>query len=225
MAKENEHGRIIAAAAKAALLPLGCHRHGRSRVWIADQGFWIIVIEFQPSGFAKGSYLNVGAMWLWYVKDHWTFDYGNRVADFEAFQSAVQFTPLAESLAARAAQEVQALRQKFSSLSDVAGHLTAHVADPEQPQWWPTYHAAVAAGIAGDVTTSKQLFRRIEECSAACDWQRKLQSDSSVLAEQLDRATKFHASVLAVVEQSRALLGLPPNLDNLEANVMPQAPR
>ena len=34
---QNEHGKLIASAAKAALEPLGCVRKGRSRVWYADR--------------------------------------------------------------------------------------------------------------------------------------------------------------------------------------------
>ena len=79
MAKQNEHGRLIAAAAKAALAPLGCKRKGQSRFWYSDQRFWIISIEFQPSGWAQGSYLNVGENWLWYPGAFWGFSYVYRL--------------------------------------------------------------------------------------------------------------------------------------------------
>ena len=75
MPKQNEHGRLIAAAAKAALAPLRCKRVGQSRFWYSDEGFWTVSIEFQPSGWAKGSYLNVGANWLWYPKSGWGFSH------------------------------------------------------------------------------------------------------------------------------------------------------
>jgi hypothetical protein len=39
MSTQNEHGKLIAAAAKKALLPLGCVRKGQSRVWYSDQRF------------------------------------------------------------------------------------------------------------------------------------------------------------------------------------------
>src|SRR6202000_1719294 len=39
-------------------MPLGLERRGRSRTWIDDQRWYAIVVEFQPSGFSKGSYLN-----------------------------------------------------------------------------------------------------------------------------------------------------------------------
>ena len=100
MAKQNEHGRLIAAAAKAALAPLGCRRVGQSRTWISDQRYWLIVIEFQPSGWSKGSYLNVGAMWPWYARKGLFFHAGYRVADFIPFENREQFGPLIMGLAA-----------------------------------------------------------------------------------------------------------------------------
>src|SRR2546426_11816134 len=106
MGKPNEHGRLIAAAAKTALLPLGCRRKGQSRLWYSDQRFWIISIEFQPSAWSKGSYLNVGAAWLWHARTGFGFDAGYRVADFISFESQEQFAPLIEQMAARASQEV-----------------------------------------------------------------------------------------------------------------------
>ena len=61
MSADSQHNRIIARAAKRRLEPLGCLQKGRSRTWIDDHGWWIGVVEFQPSGWSKGSYLNVGA--------------------------------------------------------------------------------------------------------------------------------------------------------------------
>src|SRR4051812_24961685 len=108
MTQQNEHGRLIAAAAKAALSPLGCKRKGQSRFWYSDQHFWVVSIEFQPSGWAKGSYLNVGAHWLWYSNRNWGFSEEARVEDlgFTRFENVEQFRPLIAAMATRAAEEV-----------------------------------------------------------------------------------------------------------------------
>lgn len=123
MAHTNEHGRLIAAAAKAALVPLGCVRKGQSRVGYADQRFWVIAIEFQPSGWSKGSYLNMFVAWLWKESRGYSIHY--RPTEFIPFESAEQFTPLITSMAAIAAIEVQKLRDKFKSFSIILEHLNA----------------------------------------------------------------------------------------------------
>jgi hypothetical protein len=40
------------------------------------------VVEFPPSGWAKGSYLNVAAHWLWIEQDYLSFDYLGRREPF-----------------------------------------------------------------------------------------------------------------------------------------------
>jgi len=113
MAKASEHGRIIAAAAKAALAPLGCTRRGQSRIWQDDLRYWAINVEFQPSGWSKGSYLNIHVAWLWTVTHGYQFSY--RAGSFVAFETVEQFTPLVTQLAAVAEAEVQKIRARFKT--------------------------------------------------------------------------------------------------------------
>jgi hypothetical protein len=213
MSETTEHGRQLASAAKSSLLPLGCKRIGRSRTWIADQRFWVIVIEFQPSGFSKGSYLNVGACWLWYTKNYWSFDHGGRVEPFTTFRDEDQFAAVAKKLAMRAAEEIRTLRKTFASLSDIARQITP----APNARAWPLYHAAVAAGLAGNIATSERLFKRLIEEPVNTEWEKKLQADSAELAQTLPDAARFRAAILTIIQQSRGLLGLPPDPNCLDA--------
>jgi hypothetical protein len=217
MAKQNEHGKLIAAAAKAALLPLGCRRKGQSRCWFSDERFWCIFIEFQPSGWSKGSYLNAAATWLWHTHPFWTFDgtyhpprNGYRVpgAGFIDFQSAEQFTPLIAEMAALAAREVIALREKFKSFDLIYEHLLGRAVR----DGIPVYHAAVAAGLVGDITSARQLFRRLEEwCTDGYGHQLQLKANSAELAQLIEEPARFRAAVLANIENRRRCLCLPPD--------------
>jgi hypothetical protein len=99
------HSKIIAQAAKETLSPLGVFQKGRSRTWIDDRGWWIVVVEFQPSSWSRGSYLNVGAMWLWHEKDYFSFDFGSRIARFVRYSDERQFMPEAMKLATQAREE------------------------------------------------------------------------------------------------------------------------
>jgi hypothetical protein len=207
MVFEGVHGRQISIAAKSILAPLGCKRIGRSRTWIADQRFWAVLIEFQPSSFSKGSYLNVGASWLWYAKPYWSFDYGNRIEKFAPFVNERQFAGVAEKLATRAAEEVRILRNKFASISDIA----RYIAPDAHARYWPLYHAAVAAGLAGDVAASERFLNRLIEDFPAAEWQAKLRIDSAALARTLPDIVRFRGAILAIVQESRALHGLAPD--------------
>jgi len=214
MAKHSDHNKLIADAAKTALASLSCQRKGRSRIWISDQRYWVIQIEFQPSGWGKGCYLNVGAAWLWYARKGLPFNVGYRVADFIPFESPEQFAPLITEMAARAAQEMLALRAKFKTFEDIRHYLVSHITH----DGWPVYHAAIATGLAGDIVSSNEFFRRIETWrTIGFDWKEKLKSDSALLARLLGDPAAFRGAMLRVIEQCRALNGLPPDPDCLES--------
>jgi hypothetical protein len=211
MAKVNEHGQIIAAAAKRALEPLGLKRKGRSRLWYADQRFWVISVEFQPSGWSKGSFLNVGIRWLWHPGRG--LDLSDRPVDFVPFESAEQFTPLIKGMAARASQEVEILRDRFKSFADIYRYLIAHATR----DGWPVYNAAVAAALAGDDEISHRFFQQMQGWQTyGYDWELELKADSAALAALLSNPEKFRSKVLGVIERKRALMKMPPDPDCLE---------
>lgn len=205
-------GRQLAAAARRILSPLGCKQIGRSRTWIADQRFWVIVIELQPSSFSRGSYLNVGVSWLWYAKGYWSFDHGCRVEGFHPFRDEHQFANEAEELMLQAAEEVHTLRTRFASLPSIARELTPK----SDTSAWPVYHAAVAAGLAGDVVAARRLFNRLIREPPTAEWHQKLHMNGMELTQTLADRDGFRQAVLAVIQESRALHHLPPDPACLE---------
>ena len=212
MAKQNDHSRLIDAAAQAALVPLGCRRKGQSRLWYSDQRFWVISAEFQPSAWSKGSYLNMGARWLWHRASG--IDLSYRPLGFIAFETTEQFTPRIHEMAARAAEEVLAIRQRFRTLANIYRYLI------ERPlrDGWPTYHAAVAAGLVGDFARAKNLFDQMKQWTTdGYDWQYSLKTDSSALSGLLDHPKTFRSAVLAIIDERRKLMGLPPDPTCLDA--------
>ncbi|MGD1038999.1 MAG: hypothetical protein ABR878_17950 [Roseiarcus sp.] len=214
MATQNEHGRLIAAAAKAALSPIGCTRCGQSRVWLSDQRYWAIMIEFQPSGFSKGTYLNVGASWLWYERPGMAFNVGYRVAgaDFIPFQNAAQFGPLVEKMAARAAEEVLAMRVRFSSIAAISRYLC----EREFTEAAQIRHTAIAAALNGEFDGSRRFFQQIQTCPIHFDVNAKIHSDAAAVAALLDDPAQFRSAVRRIIDARRAQARLPPLADCLE---------
>lgn len=211
MAKVNEHGRIIAAAAKAALGPLGLRRKGQSRIWYSDQRFWVIFVEFQPSGWSKGSYLNIGIRWLWHAESG--IDQWDRPVDFVPFENAEQFAPLMKDMAARAAQEVEIRKDRFKTFADICQYLVARATRDS----WPVYNAAIATGLAGDEEISRRFFQRMKDWETyGYDWELQLKADGAALGALLFDPEKFRAKVLSIIERKRALMKLPPDPNCLE---------
>lgn len=200
-----QHSRMINAAARTVLRPLGCVQKGRSRIWIDDQVWWIGVVEFQPSSGRKGSYLNVGACWLWHEKDFLSFDAGHRVGTFHEFIDEEQFSAEATLLARRAAQEVLALRDRFPSIAHALAWTTANAS----PTLWNTYHSAVLAGLAGEVERSGLLFTEVIADPNDVPWAVELKQRVVGLLHCLESGAGFEQEIAATVGRTRIALGLP----------------
>lgn len=211
MASINEHGRLIATAAKTALLPLGCKQKGQSRFWYSDQRFWLVAIEFQPSGWSRGSYLNVGPKWLWNEQAGITYP-SYRAADFVPFESIEQFKPRVEEMAQLAAKRVLELRMQFRLLRHIHRWLVTHATR----EGLPIYEAAVAAALVGDYPGARQLFERIGRWTTDdYDWQLRLKADSARLTGLLSTPKQFRSAIVDLIERQRALIGLPSDPDCL----------
>lgn len=199
-----QHTRLINTAAKAALAPLGCIQKGRSRTWLDDHGWWVGVVEFQPSSHSKGSYLNVGACWLWYEKDHLSFDAGHRMEAFQPYSDDAQFAAAATTLAERASQEVTALRERFASPALVQAW---HEASPSA-SFWTHYHRAVAAGLAGNIDQSRHAFAAVIANTDDRTWAIEAKRRAAELMRCLEVGDGFEAEIMNTVRRTRALLKL-----------------
>ena len=206
MAKSSAQNLIIAKAAKTALKPLGCQQKGNSRIWFDDHGWWLTLIEFQPSAWGKGSYLNVGAMWLWHAQDHWSFHNGYRVEGFQPNQDESQFVIAAGHFAKRAADEVLACRKKFSLLPAVAKYLCGI----ENKTEWDHYHAAIALALSGAQGRAAVELSAVLQTPVHAPWVEALQDKAKALFTQESCPKLFHKAVYSEIAKARRLLKLPP---------------
>lgn len=163
-------------------------------------------MEFQPSSWASGSHLNVGAMWLWQEKGYLSFDVGYRVEEFSEFCSEAQFGVVARSLSERAAHEVARYRRLFPSIYGVCSYYSRH----SPVELWPTFDAAIAFAIAGDIGAAKRLFgKAIRGEQDDRDWVKAARAKASNLCAIVDDAPRFRITVEATVHRTRELLKLP----------------
>jgi hypothetical protein len=201
-----DHNQLIARASKAALAPLGCKQKGRSRIWFADHGWWLAVIEFQPSSWGKGSYLNAAAMWLWNAKDHWSFDEGGRIEAFRDFRTKEQFSKVAEHLAASAAAEVASLRGRFPSIEAVA----AHQERKQKTGIWDHYHAALSCALVGRTAYARSQFEEVALTQAHAPWVADIQAKAEAFSKVASSVDDMRRAVAEEVIAARALLKLSP---------------
>ncbi len=197
-------------SARTTLKPLGVVQQGRSRTWVDDHGWWIVNVEFQPSGFSAGSYLNVGVQWLWRILKARSFMLGHRVEDFCPYLNEDQFSTEADRLADSAASEVQRYRALFPSVSAVADYfLRVGGGDPEHLAPADRYHVGVALGLVGQ---SKEAGRYLDSYRWVDDdrpWAVAERAQASRLRELLADGSSFQSAVIEIVTAMRATLKLP----------------
>lgn len=199
------HSQLLTVAAKNVLRPMGMSQKRRSRIWPDDHGWWLCVVEFQPSGWSRGSYLNVGCMWLWNVKDYISFDEGCRVEEFRAFLSETQFEAFARSLAERAVNEVVRYRKLFPTI--VCSHYDG--------QWrsglWPTFHSGVTCGLSGKPEDAQQRFQQlIDSTGDGRPWALNMQAEARRLRDIACDTAQFRDVVTSMIHRARELQKLPP---------------
>lgn len=61
----SDHNTLITRTAREHLAPCCFFQAGRSRMWLQDNGWFMVKAEFRPSGFSKYSALSMGLHFLW----------------------------------------------------------------------------------------------------------------------------------------------------------------
>lgn len=107
------HSRIIATAARAELASLGFQRKGRSRLWLADRGYWLNVVEFTPSRWSKSVSLMNAAHWLWVGAGFMSFNETISSNCYAEFETEDQFRGAASEIAKVARANALALEGRF----------------------------------------------------------------------------------------------------------------
>jgi hypothetical protein len=197
-----DHNKIIATVAQKTLKPLGLVRDGHSRVWRDDRGWWGIIVEFQPSGWSKGCYLNVGACFLVYESQHFSFDVGHREKPFAEATNEVRFTREIQKMADHAAKRILELRNIFRTPKAANSYFKENIIAGNQ-----LTNAAMIAIIANDLARARKLADLI--CST--DMNNKIGFGTRQRFLELQRLFKQPArlmeSVLGIVMRTRAMVG------------------
>lgn len=211
MAAESAHNKLLAAAGRDVLRPMGLRQKGRSRIWLDDCAWWVGVVEFQASSFSRGTYLNVGAMWLWRRADHVRFEVGHRVegVGFVEYVDDAQFAPEARRLAELAASRIRDLRDEFPTVHAATDYLLGD--DPASGL--PAFNAGIACAIVGADRAAVELFRSLHASEVGWwnDLVRLARSYADLLNSSAGR-TDFLREIRDTVRASRAAIGLDPDI-------------
>ena len=195
-----DHNKLIAQVAKQTLLPAGLKRKGKSRLYYDDNGWWCTIVEFQPSGFSKGSYLNVGISWLLKEEGGWSFNVGSREQGFSSAENESEFTNAAFEMAMRAKEIVENNRERFSTISKAHGYYQSI-----KRGGWDFYYAAIIAGLNRQFDFAEENFNALFAYPETYDWQKERNSRCRELVCLMERPKEFIEDVIGIVLKSRML--------------------
>lgn len=170
-------------------------------------------MEFQPSSWSRGTYLNVGACWLWNVKDSLSFDAGSRIEDFAEFETTSGFEVLARTYADRAAVEVESLRLRFASIAAVAEHYVAECKQFDRLTFrWPWFHCGISCALSGRLQDAVRSWEVLMPSQAnELDWISQARREARTLASATESGQEaVRAEVVSRIVRARALLKLQP---------------
>lgn len=158
------------------------------------------MVEFQPSGFGRGSYLNVVGHLLWSPHDFESFDLmlmpDKPWIDYE---DEVSFRPLAEGLALRAAEEWRSLAAQVREPRDIKRL--------KEPQGWGALHWAIVEALDGQ--TEQARTRALQLAAEYAAWREHMAALVRSYAEQMRDMVAFSAFIEGRIARKRAILRLP----------------
>jgi hypothetical protein len=197
----DRHSRIIAEAAKAELDPFGFQRKGRSRLWFADHGSWLNVVEFTPDPWTKGVSLRNAAHWLWLGHGFLSFDYAVFSKLHAGFETEEQFSKAASEIAREAAAQAAQIDEKLSSFEAAADFVVARARESERmrPSWFG-YQAGIVSGLRNKFDDAEYFLGGITD-------ERVIPYAAPLFALVSDPES-FVAEVNKLVAQQRATLKL-----------------
>lgn len=202
----SDHNTVIAAEARRVLKPLGLVRQGKSRIWIDDHGWWTIQVEFQPSPWSKGSYLNVGVNWLLYEGRVGAFNIGSRIdVPFIEATGSESFEHDAHGLALRAKDEVERLRAQFSTLEKAASYYR----DSGRHSAWDDYYYGVVLAIDGNIAGARAAFESVPTHRMQYGWEKALAQRAAELHELTSNRPAFIETICGIVRRTRSIGNLP----------------
>jgi hypothetical protein len=196
------HSRIIATAAKKELSPAGFRQQGRSRLWLADRGSWLNVVEFTPSRWSKSVSLTNAAHWLWVGAGFMSFNEVVTSRLHAHFETEDQFREAATKIADDARATARLLDERFPSFDAIADFVVKRAqSSPERmgPSWWG-YEAGIACGLLGRSDEAGRFLHGLTDD--------RVISRAAPLLPLSDRPDAFRSAVNGIVAKERARLKL-----------------
>ena len=197
-----DHNEIIAKIATAMFKPYGIKRKGRSRTFLDDHGWYTIIIEFQPSSWSKGTYLNIGINFHWYLKNYFSFDIGDRENEFVDFVNEEQFTERVNKLCEKSIQKIIEYRNNMRNIKTAEKLIFNHTFTSDD--LWGDYHRGIISGLIGNMNRMNKCFNKLLTVNDNTEWIIELKQNIKELIEiSNNKENKFKETIIDLIKETR----------------------
>ncbi len=199
MASSSPHNKLLKKIAREFFAEHGIVQYGSSRIFIDDRQWYTIIIEFQPSSWSKGSYLNVAVDFHFYPRDYFAYRQVVRETAFEEFQDEAQFAAAIHTMCELALRRVLLYRQSYRDLPTALKSLKKE----SDKDAWSFYDLATVYGLLGDENAARRYYRKVLAEACDVDWERNRKKVTEELIECLDGSGAFQRRMREIIQSSR----------------------
>jgi hypothetical protein len=206
-----DHNRLLKTVAAQVLEPLGLYQVGRSRTWVDDHGWWVTVVSFGPSGFGRGTYLDVGVSLLWKptpmggltfdtdLRKKWKTPMGRFETQFIEARHPDWFERDVRAFGEGAIEHLSAIRARRNDLHALAARLD------QSDNFWDRYHRAVARGLVREAEAATADFATVieEPNPYEAEWLTDGQASAESLVGLMGTPAAFDSHIAAQVSRCR----------------------
>jgi|LakMenEpi03Aug12_release.lakeMendotaPanAssembly.Ray.scaffolds.fasta_scaffold559819_1 hypothetical protein len=164
-----DHNKLLTKIAKARFKQTSIRQKGQSRMFLQDNFWYTTLIEFQPSGYDKGTFLNIGVDFNFYPRDHFTFSFGNREKEFIKFESQAQFENAVNSLCELTLKRTSEIQSQLATYSNATATLKKTF-NPTNS--WQNFDLGIITALSGDKTNAKILLEKVISGNCGYEWEK-----------------------------------------------------
>lgn len=165
MEPEIDFNKLLKSISNDRLKLYGFIQKGKSRSFHCDKEWLTFVIEFQPSAWSKGSYLNVGLDFHFYPRENFAYSYVNRVSDFIEFTDEDQFIKVVEVLCDKAIKRFQLLERNFKDIWSAI-----EILEKEKDKSYYAYDLAILYALTENYEKALLPLKQLSEAACEYDW-------------------------------------------------------
>ena len=194
--------KLIKKIAKEKFEGLGLKQKGQSRLWYYLGDYYLILIEFQPSSWDNGTYLNIGLDFNWYPKDHFSFEFGYRLSGFKKSKDEKQFERELQQLCDLAIDQFFRFKDIFSDNKSAADKLLKF--HKGKMNDWEKFSIGVLFGLGGQNVKAIEYLKIVSSDQYKLDWEIKRAVIARDYIKTIERGD-FLTKLIEVVEQTKKL--------------------